>query len=227
MKALAIDSAGGCMTVAAKNDDFTASLILDIGPKQSPELLPAIDLVLKKVELVPEELDYMTLCKGPGTFTGLRLAFAALKAMELSFNKPVYGVSTLDCYAFPFKNFCGQVVSTVDAKKDQFFAAVYEDGKTLLEPEDTTTEKVITFLDKSKKILCTGPDAEIFAGELKKQCPSMDVLYFDSQINTCKSLFALTEKMIEEKKEPLKDFEGPEYLRKSEAELALSSRQEI
>ena len=87
--------------------------------------------------------------------------------------------------------------------------------------------EVITFLDKSKKILCTGPDAAIFAGELKKQCPSMDVLYFDSQINTSKSLFALTEKMIEEKKEPLKDFEGPEYLRKSEAELALSSRQEI
>ena len=51
MKALAIDSASGCMTVSAKNDDITTSLSLDIGPKQSQELLPAIDFVLKKVDL--------------------------------------------------------------------------------------------------------------------------------------------------------------------------------
>ena len=34
----------------------------------------------------------------------------------------------------------------------------------------------------------------------------------------------LQEKMIEEKKEPLKDFEGPEYLRKSEAEISLENK---
>ena len=107
MKALAIDSASGCMTVSAKNDDITTSLSLDIGPKQSQELLPAIDFVLKKVDLKPEELDYTVLCKGPGTFTGLRLAFAAFKSIELAFNKPVYGVSTLECYASPFENFEG------------------------------------------------------------------------------------------------------------------------
>ena len=134
MKALAIDSASGCMTVSAKNDDITTSLSLDIGPKQSQELLPAIDFVLKKVDLKPEELDYMVLCKGPGTFTGLRLAFAALKSIELAFNKPVYGVSTLECYASPFENFEGLVISTVDAKKDQFFAGIYENKKTILEP---------------------------------------------------------------------------------------------
>ena len=55
MKALAIDSASGCMTVSAKNDDITTSLSLDIGPKQSQELLPAIDFVLKKVDLKLDE----------------------------------------------------------------------------------------------------------------------------------------------------------------------------
>ena len=206
MKALAIDSASGCMTVSAKNDDITTSLSLDIGPKQSQELLPAIDFVLKKVDLKPEELDYTVLCKGPGTFTGLRLAFAALKSIELAFNKPVYGVSTLD------------------AKKDQFFAGIYENKKTILEPEDTTIEKVISVIDKTKKILCVGPDAKLFAEELKQNSPSLDVIYFDAQINTCINLFNIAEKMIEEKKEPLKDFEGPEYLRKSEAEIALENK---
>ena len=211
------------MTVSAKNDDITTSLSLDIGQKQSQELLPAIDFVLKKVDLKPEELDYTVLCKGPGTFTGLRLAFSALKSIELAFNKPVYGVSTLECYASPFKNFEGLVISTVDAKKEQFFAGIYENKKTILEPEDTTIEKVISVIDKTKKVLCVGSDAKLFAEELKQNSPSLDVIYFDAQINTCINLFNIAEKMIEEKKEPLKDFEGPEYLRKSEAEIALEN----
>ena len=83
MKALCVDSASSRMTVSAKNEEDCVSLTLDIGPSQSQELLPAIDYVLNKTGLKPQDLDYMALCKGPGTFTGLRLAFAALKAIAL------------------------------------------------------------------------------------------------------------------------------------------------
>ena len=221
MKALAIDSASNCMTISAKNDDISVSLSLDIGPTQSKELLPAIDYALKKVNMTAKDLDYTVLCKGPGTFTGLRLSFSALKAIELAFEKPVYGVSTLECYAYAYRSFSGQVISTIDAKKNQFFAAIYSSGNTVFEPQDTTIEEVIKNLDKSRQILCVGPDARIFAEELKKAESSLNVIYFGAKADYCECLFEMAEKMIEEKKEPLKDFEGPEYLRKSEAELAL------
>ena len=83
MKALALDTSISCIQIAAKNDDKLASLVLDIGMRQSEKLLPAIDYVLKQAELAPAELDYTALCQGPGSFTGLRLGFAALKAIEL------------------------------------------------------------------------------------------------------------------------------------------------
>lgn len=83
MKALALDTAISCITIAAKNDDNLASLVLDIGMRQSEKLLPAIDYVLSQADLKPGELDYTVLCEGPGSFTGLRLGFAALKAIEL------------------------------------------------------------------------------------------------------------------------------------------------
>ena len=51
MKSLVIDAAASCMTIAAKNDEFKASLSLDLGQKQSQKLLPAIDYVLSQVEL--------------------------------------------------------------------------------------------------------------------------------------------------------------------------------
>lgn len=221
MKALVIDSAASCMHIAAKNDDFKASISLDLGQKQSQKLLPTIDYILSQVELKASELDYTSLTSGPGTFTGLRLAFSALKAIELAHNVPVYGIPSLDVYAFPYSCFDGIVVSVIDAKKDQFFAAIYENGKQVCEAEDTTAENVAKKLDRSRKILLCGPDSAVFAEELKKIDSSLNLTVYTSQPCPTDSLFTIAEKMIEEKKEPLADYDGPVYLRKSEAEIKL------
>ena len=153
MKSLVIDAAASCITIAAKNDEFKASLSLDLGQKQSQKLLPAIDYVLSQLELKPADFDYTALTSGPGTFTGLRLAFSALKAIELAANVPVYAVPTLDVYSYPFKNFDGLVVSVIDAKKDQFFASIYENGIQIMEAADTTAEFVASKLSKEKKLI--------------------------------------------------------------------------
>ncbi|WP_296322708.1 tRNA (adenosine(37)-N6)-threonylcarbamoyltransferase complex dimerization subunit type 1 TsaB [Treponema sp. UBA3813] len=221
MKALVIDAAASCMHIAAKNDDIKAYLSLDMGQKQSQKLLPAIDYALSQIELKASDLDYTALTSGPGTFTGLRLAFSALKAIELAHNVPIYGIPSLDAYTFPFTSFDGQVVSVIDAKKDQFFAAVYENGKTISEAEDTSAEAVAKKLSKDKKILLTGPDAKIFKEELSKIDSKLNLLVYESQPNPSESLFSIAEDMIEQKKEPLADYDGPVYLRKSEAEIKL------
>ena len=223
MKALVVDAAASCMTIAAKNDDIKATLSLDMGQKQSQKLLPAIDYVLSQVELTTSKLDYMALTSGPGTFTGLRLAFSALKAIELATNTPIYGVPTLDCYAFPYSNFDGTVVSIIDAKKDQFFAAIYKNGAVIQEAADTTAEKVAGHVTTDKKILLVGPDAAVFAEELKKIAPALPLSVYASEPFPTDSLFTIAEKQISDKKPPLADYDGPVYLRKSEAEIKLES----
>ena len=223
MKALVIDAAASCMHIAAKNNDFKASISLDLGQKQSQNLLPSIDYILEQVDLKSSDLEYTALTSGPGTFTGLRLAFSALKAIELAHNVPVYGIPSLDAYAFPYSCFDGTVVSVIDAKKDQFFAAIYENGRQICEAEDTTAESVATKLDKSKKILLCGPDAAVFSEELKKIDSSLNLVVYASQPVPSDSLFTIAESMIEQKKEPLADYDGPVYLRKSEAEIKLES----
>src|SRR5574344_1381041 len=104
MKALAIDTANSKILISAKNDDKSVTVIFNIGMKQSETLLPSIDYVLNQLQITPQELDYTVLCKGPGSFTGLRLGFAALKAIEAAYNVPIYGSLSLETYAFPFKN---------------------------------------------------------------------------------------------------------------------------
>ncbi|MBQ4378594.1 MAG: tRNA (adenosine(37)-N6)-threonylcarbamoyltransferase complex dimerization subunit type 1 TsaB [Treponema sp.] len=229
MKSLVIDAASSCMTVSAKNDSLKASLSLDMGQKQSQKLLPSIDFVLSQVELSPDKLDYTALTSGPGTFTGLRLAFSALKAISLAHNIPVYGIPSLDVFAYPYSSFDGIVVSVIDAKKDQFFAAIYENGNTVTEAADTTAEIIANILsektkDSGKKILLCGPDSKVFYEELKKLRQDLNLTVYKSEPLPSESLFEIAESMIEQKKEPLADYDGPLYLRKSEAEIKLENQ---
>lgn len=223
MKALAIDSASSCMVIAARNGDNTVTCILDIGMRQSEKILPTIDYVLAQAELKPADLDYMVLCEGPGSFTGLRIAFAALKSIELATGVPVYGVPTLEAYARPYASFKGAVVPVIDAKKDQFFAAVYRNGKICSEAADTNPDKIIAALDKSEHVLSCGPDAKVFAEAINKKASEFDVSYYESEPCSAGTLFAIAEEIIAQKKPALRDFDGPVYLRKSEAELSLSA----
>ncbi len=167
MKALALDTSISCIQIAAKNDDNLASLILDIGMRQSEKLLPAIDYVMRQADLTPGELDYTVLCEGPGSFTGLRLGFAALKAIELfggtsanenssqdqkaggSAKIPLYGINSLDFLAHPFLDFDGIVLPVIDAHKEKFYAKAFFNGKEILPCDDwdlrALEEKLLAF----------------------------------------------------------------------------------
>ncbi len=212
------------MVISARNGDDTITVSLDIGMRQSEKILPTIDYVLKEAGLKPADLEYMVLCEGPGTFTGLRIAFAALKAIELATGIPIYGVPTLEAYAFPYASFNGAVVPVIDAKKDQFFAAVYRNGKTAVEADDTNAERIIAALNKKEHILAVGPDAKVFTESLKAIDSSLDISYYTSEPSAANTLYTIAEDMIAQKKPALRDFDGPVYLRKSEAELSLSTK---
>ena len=161
MKALALDTAISCITISAKNDDYLASLVLDIGMRQSEKLLPAIDYVLKQADLSPADLDYTVLAEGPGSFTGLRLGFAALKAIELfgglkdgadqqapqdqkasqdqkpaGSRIPLYAINTLDAYAWPYLDFDGIILPVIDAHKEKFYAKAFLNKKEILNCDD-------------------------------------------------------------------------------------------
>lgn len=225
MNALVIDSATNNLTIAAKKDDDSVSLSLNIAMKQSQKILPGIQTVLNELNLTPSELDYMALTSGPGTFTGLRLSFAALKAVSLSNNKPLYGIPSLDVYADPYCDFDGVVVSVLDAKKDQFFAAVYKNGNKIRADEDTTPQIIAEFLKNEKSILICGPDALIFKDELLKIDSNLNLIAFKEQALSTGSLFSMAELKMQKNEPPMNDYDGPEYLRKSEAEIVLESKQ--
>lgn len=223
MKALAIDCAVSKITISAKNDDHFVSTVYNIGMRQSEIIVPAIEDALTKAEVSKSELDYTVLTVGPGSFTGLRLVISALKAIELAFGTPIYGISSLAAYSYPFKDFDFPVLSCIDANKDKFYANLSQTDNVILEDGDWEIDQIKNALNGLEKVLICGPDA-IKLTEILKESNISTKIYTPLTNNlTTEALFALAEDKLNKKEPPLKDFDGPVYLRASEAEIKLNS----
>lgn len=224
MKALSIDCAISRMIISAKNDDKSFTSIYDIGMKQSESIVPAIDYVLEKLDLSPADLDYTAITLGPGSFTGLRLGISAVKAIELAYEVPVYGISTLAMHAYCFKDFDLPVLSGIDANKNKYYANLSDGSKNLLEDGDWDTEVVIKSVKKLKKLIVCGPDAEKLKNLIKENNKKIKIYTPKTNIVTSEALFSIAENMIENNQAPIKDFDGPLYLRASEAEIVKNQK---
>ncbi len=225
MKALALDCAAPRITFLCRNEEKTAKLELDIGMHQSEELLPSIEKVLSLAGLTPSELEFLAITGGPGTFTGLRLGFACLKALEFAKGIPLYGIPTLEAVAYPFRTWPGAVVPVIDAKKDRFYAAVYRNGILSTEPMDAELSKIAECLDSEERILAVGADAEMFAEQISESYPQLKVSTFSPKVfDSTEALLELAQKRIIAGENPMQDYDGPVYIRVSEAEEKLQER---
>lgn len=63
---------------------------------QSQELLPNIDKLLRENKIKPEELKWISINLGPGSFTGLRVGISVANAFGYALNIPVIGVDHLE-----------------------------------------------------------------------------------------------------------------------------------
>lgn len=88
-------------------------------------LLSLIDQVLAEASLVPAQLDAVAFGRGPGSFTGLRIAAAVTQGIAWAHALPVVGVSTLQVLAATALSQAetppAGVVTLVDARMDECY----------------------------------------------------------------------------------------------------------
>lgn len=98
----------------------------------SAQLIPQIAALLAKNHLTKSHLDGFAVASGPGSFTGLRVGLAAIKALAEVLRKPIATVSLLEATARAAGS-SGRVVVGLDAGRGQIYAGFYrvEDGHTI------------------------------------------------------------------------------------------------
>ena len=139
-------------------------------------------------------------------------------------NIPLYGISTLDTYSYHYQALPFPVLCCIDAKKDKFYAKITKENDTILAEGDYTFEEIANAIQNQKELLICGSDADKMSNLISEHFSDKIKCYTqDFDIITTNSLFNLAEKKIASNEDTLKDFEGPTYLRASEAEENLKA----
>jgi tRNA threonylcarbamoyladenosine biosynthesis protein TsaB len=86
----------------------------------SAQLVPQISELLKTHNLTKRDIDAFAVASGPGSFTGLRVGLAAIKALAETLEKPIAAVSLLEAVAHS-AGIEGEVVAALDAGRGEIY----------------------------------------------------------------------------------------------------------
>jgi tRNA threonylcarbamoyladenosine biosynthesis protein TsaB len=89
---------GGSVCLVRGNE-ILASISGDRAVSHSSTLLRDIDRALAGANLTLAEVELLAAAAGPGSFTGLRIGVASIKALSLTLRKPCFGIPTLHAIA--------------------------------------------------------------------------------------------------------------------------------
>lgn len=131
MKLLAIDTATEACSVAVMVSDATFCRF-EICPQQhSQRLLPMVDELLTQAQIKIGDLDGLIYGRGPGSFTGVRIATGMIQGLALGTGLPVAGISTLAAMAQQVMDETDAewVVSAIDARMGEVYFAQYQNKK--------------------------------------------------------------------------------------------------
>lgn len=134
MKLLAIDTSTEACSVAL-NIDGGIRERYEVAPRRHTELvLPWADALLAEAGIARHALDAIAVARGPGAFTGVRLAVALAQGMALALDRPVIPVSTLAALALRAPGDDGlPILAAIDARMGELYLGAFRrDADALL-----------------------------------------------------------------------------------------------
>ncbi|MCI8444452.1 MAG: tRNA (adenosine(37)-N6)-threonylcarbamoyltransferase complex dimerization subunit type 1 TsaB [Clostridia bacterium] len=238
MKVLSIDTASNiCGVSLLENTKLICHLDTHTGRTHSENLMPMIQEAFTKTNLRLKDIDLIVCDIGPGSFTGLRIGIATVKAFADSLLIPCIGISSLEGLAYPIKNDLHEndcICSLLDCKNDNCYFAFYEKKngilETLFEPQAETLQGALSILksyceDTLKNISITfvGDGSEIYQSSIKEIFPTAK---FASQNQNVLNSYFLALAGLEHYHSGVELPEIlPLYLKKPQAERQLEERE--
>lgn len=131
MKLIAIETAAEACS-AALYLSGEISLRYKIMPRGHSELiLEMVDDLLREANLTPASLDAVAFGRGPGSFTGVRIATGVIQGIAFAADLPVVGVSTLAALAQRAYREKGErkLLTAFDARMGELYWAGYRVGE--------------------------------------------------------------------------------------------------
>ncbi|MGN1269909.1 MAG: tRNA (adenosine(37)-N6)-threonylcarbamoyltransferase complex dimerization subunit type 1 TsaB [Clostridia bacterium] len=248
MKILAVDTSSKNASVAIlENQNVLLEINNDDEKTHSQKLMPMIDEAFQKTSLSLDNIDLISCCLGPGSFTGVRIGIATCKAFADSKNIALTGVSSLEALAYNTKEH-GIVCSLINANNGNVYAGIFEivEDNNILQIAkskldflclknskgeisfNNLLDFINNFSSNCSNISFVGDGAVFYEDLLKDLCLKNNLQFKIFDESYCKSTGISIGKIGYTKYKNgnygNSDFISPIYLRKSQAEIALEEK---
>lgn len=128
MNILAIDTASDACSIAlAKGDEIEEQFV--VAPREhAKRILNDIETLLSRHAIKLSDLDVIAFGRGPGSFTGVRIATSVAQALAYAHDIPVAAVSNLEALALRAYRMSGikHVLPAFDARMQEIYWALFE-----------------------------------------------------------------------------------------------------
>ncbi|MBU8922405.1 MAG: tRNA (adenosine(37)-N6)-threonylcarbamoyltransferase complex dimerization subunit type 1 TsaB [Bacteroidales bacterium] len=229
---LALDTSRLKGSVAIARGDHTfCELLFDASDTHSATLMPAIDICVRTAGLDLDEMDLFAVVTGPGSFTGLRIGLATIKALASIRKRPVALVGSLESIAGAFPYCAETVVPVLDARRGEIYIGAYDTSsgypEELIPPLAVRPGEAAETLAKggvTERVILCGNGTEAYREVLESVLPVGS--RFADPIKGDPS--AAVTAMIARRREPVlyEELAGvePVYIRPPDAKLPADSR---
>ncbi|MEK6325815.1 MAG: tRNA (adenosine(37)-N6)-threonylcarbamoyltransferase complex dimerization subunit type 1 TsaB [Acidobacteriota bacterium] len=162
---LALDTSAKTTSVAvSRGTKLLRSVNSPADAKRSEKLWSDVRSLLTELDMTLGDVDILSVCVGPGGFTGLRVGMAAVKGFAAAQNKPIIAVTSLEAVAFaasPALSLC----SMVNAYKGEVYSQLFSfdaDGVPVAQndPMVSTSEKALERVADVNELVLAGDAAE-------------------------------------------------------------------
>lgn len=218
MKILAIDTSSEICGIALLEDDkMIDDNSLCNGKTHSENLMPLAREILQRNNLHLSDIELISCCVGPGSFTGIRIGVASVKGLAEINNIKIAEVTSLESLAQNIKDSFETKVSLIDARNNQVYCGIFDDNINLKEEylaDDINV--VIEIIKKYNSICVCGNGAQLHKALLEEKIPEISFCNNNNQIAESCGIIGYKKFLKNDIKSA--DTILPIYLRKSQAE---------
>lgn len=180
MVILGVDSsATSCSCSVCEDGKILSEMYTNNGYTHSVSLLPLIKSALEMSGKELKDVDYIAVCDGPGSFTGIRIGIATVKGLCFTDGIKVIPVSTLECIAYPLKSSQSTAVAVMDARCSQVYSSLFDCTEGFVRLTDDEAIRLDDLAEKLKEIdgrkILIGDGADVSYKHLKDNVADISI----------------------------------------------------
>jgi len=184
-------STKNCSVSVSNNGELIAIKELNNGNYSHAEVLHSfIKEAVNDAKIALSDLSAVSVSKGPGSYTGLRIGVSAAKGLSFALNIPLISINTLESLAHSLAIESGMIISMLDARRMEVYSAVFDSDfiqVRAIKAEIIDENSFSEYLDK---------EAIYFVGDGAAKCKSVithdNAIFVDDHFPSAKEMCSLS-----------------------------------